>query len=59
MLLPAIGFSEVLSAVKFGASVPVSTGYILNFVGYQVPFLIACAFAMKRSHRSCFTSGAT
>lgn len=25
--------------------VPVSTGFILNFVGYQVPFLIACGFA--------------
>ena len=28
--------------------VPVSTGIILNYVGYQVPFLIACGFA-------CFT----
>lgn len=26
--------------------VPVSTGYILNFVGYQIPFLIACGFAI-------------
>jgi predicted MFS family arabinose efflux permease len=26
-------------------AVPVTTGYILNFVGYQVPFLIACVFA--------------
>jgi predicted MFS family arabinose efflux permease len=26
--------------------VPVTTGYILNYVGYQVPFLIACGFAM-------------
>ena len=26
--------------------VPVSTGFILNFVGYQVPFLIACGFAI-------------
>jgi predicted MFS family arabinose efflux permease len=26
--------------------VPVSTGYILNFVGYQIPFLIACGFAV-------------
>lgn len=25
--------------------VPVTTGYILNYVGYQVPFLIACVFA--------------
>ncbi len=25
--------------------VPVTTGFILNFVGYQVPFLIACVFA--------------
>jgi MFS family permease len=25
--------------------VPVTTGFILNFVGYQVPFLIACGFA--------------
>jgi len=28
--------------------VPVTTGIILNFVGYQIPFLIACGFA-------CFT----
>ena len=25
--------------------VPVTTGIILNYVGYQIPFLIACAFA--------------
>lgn len=25
--------------------VPVTTGIILNFVGYQIPFLIACGFA--------------
>ena len=25
--------------------VPVATGFILNYVGYQVPFLIACIFA--------------
>ncbi len=26
--------------------VPVAAGFILNFVGYQVPFLIACVFAI-------------
>jgi predicted MFS family arabinose efflux permease len=25
--------------------VPLATGYVLNFVGYQVPFLVACGFA--------------
>ena len=25
--------------------VPVATGYVLNYVGYQVPFLAACGFA--------------
>ena len=25
--------------------VPISTGIILNFVGYQIPFMIACGFA--------------
>ena len=25
--------------------VPLSTGFILNYVGYQVPFMIACVFA--------------
>jgi MFS family permease len=25
--------------------VPISTGFILNYVGYEVPFLIACVFA--------------
>jgi MFS family permease len=29
-------------------AVPISAGFILNYVGYQVPFLIACVF-------SCFT----
>jgi len=27
-------------------AVPVVAGFILNFVGYQVPFLIACGFAL-------------
>ena len=26
--------------------VPVTTGFILNFVGFQIPFLIACGFAI-------------
>lgn len=26
--------------------VPVSAGFILNYVGYQVPFMIACAFSL-------------
>lgn len=26
--------------------VPVATGFILNYVGYQIPFLIACVFAI-------------
>jgi MFS family permease len=26
--------------------VPITTGFILNFVGFQVPFLIACVFAI-------------
>jgi MFS family permease len=26
--------------------VPVAAGFILNFVGYRIPFLIACGFAM-------------
>jgi predicted MFS family arabinose efflux permease len=26
--------------------VPVTTGFILNYVGFQVPFMIACAFAV-------------
>ena len=25
--------------------VPVATGFILNFVGYQIPFMIGCGFA--------------
>jgi hypothetical protein len=25
--------------------VPITTGIILNYVGYQIPFLIACVFA--------------
>jgi predicted MFS family arabinose efflux permease len=30
-------------------AVPVAAGFILNFVGYQVPFLAACAFALAAS----------
>ena len=26
--------------------VPVAAGYVLNFVGYQVPFYVACIFAL-------------
>jgi hypothetical protein len=26
--------------------VPVAAGYILNYVGYQIPFYIACIFAL-------------
>jgi MFS family permease len=26
--------------------VPIVTGFVLNFVGYQIPFLIACVFAV-------------
>lgn len=25
--------------------VPIATGYVLNYVGYQLPFLVACGFA--------------
>lgn len=25
--------------------VPITTGYVLNYVGYEIPFLIACVFA--------------
>jgi len=25
--------------------VPITAGFILNFTGYQIPFLIACVFA--------------
>ena len=35
-------------AANLGAAaivVPVATGFILNYVGYQIPFLIACVFA--------------
>jgi len=30
-------------------AVPVLAGFVLNFVGYQVPFLVACAFALAAS----------
>ena len=26
--------------------VPIVTGFILNFVGYQIPFMVAAAFAV-------------
>ncbi len=26
-------------------AVPIATGYVLSYVGYQLPFLVACAFA--------------
>lgn len=48
--------SEIAPSLAMGVTlqhvaaivVPLATGYVLNFVGYQVPFLIACVFA-------CFT----
>jgi predicted MFS family arabinose efflux permease len=30
-------------------AVPVLAGFVLNYVGYQVPFLVACAFALVAS----------
>jgi len=46
--------SEVAPSLGMGVTllhataivVPVAVGYILNFVGYQIPFLIACGFAL-------------
>jgi MFS family permease len=43
-IAPSLAMGVTLSHAA-AIVVPVTTGYILNFVGYQVPFLIACVFA--------------
>jgi predicted MFS family arabinose efflux permease len=39
--------------------VPLATGYILNFYGYQIPFMIACAFAVITMISTRFINPAT
>jgi predicted MFS family arabinose efflux permease len=41
---PSLAMGVTLSHAT-AVVVPVTAGFILNFVGYQVPFLIACVFA--------------
>ena len=43
-IAPSLAMGVTLSHAA-AIVVPVTTGFILNFVGYQVPFLIACVFA--------------
>ena len=52
--------SEIAPSLAMGVTlqhaaaivVPIATGFVLNYVGYQLPFLVACVFA-------CFTFGVT
>lgn len=44
-LAPSLGMGVTLLHAT-AVVVPVAVGFILNFVGYQVPFLIACGFAL-------------
>lgn len=43
-IAPSLAMGVTLSHAA-AIVVPVTTGYILNYVGYQVPFLIACVIA--------------
>jgi predicted MFS family arabinose efflux permease len=43
-IAPSLAMGVTLSHAA-AIVVPITTGYILNYVGYQVPFLIACVFA--------------
>lgn len=43
-IAPSLAMGVTLSHAA-AIIVPVTTGFILNYVGYQIPFLIACFFA--------------
>lgn len=43
-IAPSLAMGVTLSHAA-AIIVPVSTGFTLNYVGYQVPFLVACVFA--------------
>ncbi len=43
-IAPSLAMGVTLSHAA-AIIVPITTGFILNYVGYQVPFLIACVFA--------------
>lgn len=43
-IAPSLAMGVTLSHAA-AIVVPVTTGFILNYVGYQIPFLIACVFA--------------
>ncbi len=43
-IAPSLAMGVTMQHVA-AIAVPLAAGYILNFVGYQVPFLIACGFA--------------
>ena len=43
-IAPSLAMGVTLSHAA-AIIVPVTTGYVLNYVGYEIPFLIACVFA--------------
>jgi MFS family permease len=43
-LAPSLAMGVTMQHVA-AIAVPLAAGYILNFVGYQIPFIIACVFA--------------
>jgi MFS family permease len=43
-LAPSLAMGVTMQHVA-AIVVPLAAGYILNFVGYQIPFIIACGFA--------------
>ena len=44
-IAPSLAMGVTLQHVA-AVAVPIATGYVLNYVGYQVPFLIAGCFAL-------------
>ena len=57
-IAPSIAMGLTMQHVA-AVIVPLATGYILNFYGYQIPFMIACAFAVITMISTRFIDPAT
>ena len=57
-IAPSIAMGLTMQHVA-AVIVPLATGYILNFYGYQIPFMIACAFAVITMISTRFINPAT
>jgi predicted MFS family arabinose efflux permease len=57
-IAPSIAMGLTMQHVA-AVIVPLATGYILNFYGYQIPFMIASAFAIITMISTRFINPAT